>query len=247
MKKFLASVLFAASLTSACSGPHCPSEITVRSADIQKTAMMTVTGSATLEISPDCADLTMTLRADGERPAAAAKSAQEIQDRVVAALGKLGVESADIKLSQLHLYPVYAQSPGGWSTLKVGTYRADITVTVTTRRFDRIAALMEAGADAGASEMSSQFRRSDLVQLKKKVRDMALTAAKEKAEQTARTLGVTLGPIASIAEAPTGQLWGSPYVANAMETRNAGGPAIGAALQSLTLDVSLGFELATKT
>ena len=88
---------------------------------------MTVTGTATLEVSPDCADLTMTLSADDPTPGPATAEVQREEEALVAALTKLGVEGADLKLSYLTLQPVYDDH---W--LKIRTYRAQITVTATT-------------------------------------------------------------------------------------------------------------------
>src|SRR5512135_1505049 len=68
---------------------------------------MTVTGTATLEVSPDCADLTMTLSSDDAKPGAATAAVGREEDTLVAALKKLGVEGADLKLSYLTLEPVY--------------------------------------------------------------------------------------------------------------------------------------------
>jgi uncharacterized protein YggE len=63
-----------------------------------KPGQMTITGTATLEVSPDCADLTMALTADDLRPGAATSAVEAKETAVVAALKKLGVEGADLKL-----------------------------------------------------------------------------------------------------------------------------------------------------
>lgn len=247
LKQTLASLILATSLLGGCADKT-PQVIAVPTAELQQPGTMTVTGTATLQVSPDCADLTMTISADAVRAGQATADVQRKQQELVAALMSLGIENADIKLSYLTLNPVYAQTPTGAWTNKVASYRADITITVTTHKFDRIGAIMEAGANAGASAMSSQFRRSDLVELKKKVREMALLAAKEKAAQTAATLGVPLGRIVNVAEAPAGNLWRTQYLANAMSVRdNGGGNAIGGTLETLTLDITLGFELPRRT
>jgi uncharacterized protein len=247
LKKTLVSFALASSLF-ACKD-SAPQIIMQPSAEVAKPGQMMVTGTATLEVAPDCADLTMTISADGARPGNATEAAQAKQQALVAALMKLGVESADLKLSHLTLHPIYAQGELGWSQLKVATYRAEITVTVTTKRFDRIGAIMDVGAQTGASAMSSAFRRSDLPELKKKVREMALAAAKDKAAQTARSLGIELGRVVSVTEAPNGHMWGSgyfPQVSNevrALPSAGGGGPTIGGTMQPLTLDISIGFEL----
>jgi hypothetical protein len=250
LKKTLASLVFATSLLSvaACKDPQI---IAVPAAlEAAKPGLMTVTGTATLEVSPDCADLTMTISVDGARPGIATAGVQAKQQELVAALMKLGIETADLKLSHLTLQPIYSpDADGGWSQLRVATYRAQITVTATTRRFDQIGTIMDAGAQAGATSMSSQFRRADLPELKKQVRDLALAAAKAKATQTAKALGIALGRVVSVAEAPAGHMWSSGYfppVAN--EARPiGGGSGIGGVLQPLTLDITLGFELGSAT
>ncbi len=205
---------------------------------------MTVTGTATLEVSPDCADLTMTLSSDDAKPGAATQHVEAEENTLVAALQKLGVEGVDLKLSYLTLEPVYDES---W--LHIRTYRAQITVTATTHDFGKIASIMEAGATAGATSLSSAFRRSDLPELKKKVREMALTAAKEKAQQTAKALDIKLGRITSVAENVGGSMWSSAYfpqVSN-MAQSQAAPTTLGGALQPLTLDVTIGYELARET
>ncbi len=210
---------------------------------------MTVTGTATLEVSPDCADITMTIDVDGTRPGLATTGAQGKQQAIVDALKKLGLEASDIKLSTLSLNPVYE-----WITNKnvFKGYHAAITITATTKQFDKIGPIMEAGSQNGATAMTTQFRRSDLSELKKKVRAMALTAAKDKAQQTATALDIKLGRVVNVAENAGGMMWSNAYfpqVANAMEATapRTVADALGGALQPLTLDVTIVYELARET
>jgi uncharacterized protein YggE len=250
MKNTLARLVLLASLLSvpACADRAAPQAVAVPAVELDKPGSMTVTGTAVLEVSPDCADLTMTIVGEGARPGQATAAVQKQQQELVLALKKIGVEGSDLKLSYLRLDPVYAQTPFGIAAPKITGYRAEVTVTATTRRFEQVGPIMEAGANAGASSMSSQFRRSDLPELKKQVREMALKAAKEKAAQTAKALGIELGRIVTVAETPNGMMWGSAYfpqVANEAVARPASG-TLGGALQSLTLDVTVGFELSKK-
>ena len=247
-KHRLAALIVASSLT-AC-GDRTPQVIAVpaSAADVARPGQMTVTGQATLEVSPDCADLTITLGAEHIKPGLAAKQLEAKKLILISSLQKIGVETADVKLSNLQLDPVYEQSPQGWTTSKIRAYRAQITVTATTKDFSKIADIMDAAANAGASQISNAFRRSDLPALKKKVRDMALAAAKDKAKQTADALGIQLGRIVSVGENQGGVMWHATYfpqVANAAETRDTSNAVVlGGALQPLTLDVTIGYELA---
>jgi uncharacterized protein YggE len=104
---------------------------------------------------------------------------------------------------------------------------------------------MDAAAGANASRIFSSFRRSDLPQLKTKVRDMALTAARAKAKQMTDALGIKLGRVVSIAESRND---GSAYYGS-VSNEVIRGPRIDAvegSTQQLTLDVTLGFELVSK-
>lgn len=225
-------------LAAACQRPV----IAVSPATPPNPGLMTVTGSSTLEVSPDCADLTMTLSADNVRPGAATASVNKEEGDLVAALTKQGVSPKDMKLSLLTLEPVYQPN---LYPLKVSVYRAQITVTVTTRDFSQVSALMETGANAGAEQLSSQFRRSDLPELKKKVRDEALAAAKAKAQQTATALGIQLGRIVAVSENAGGQMWTNTYFPqNSVRVQNdSPGTALGGTMQPLSLEVSVGYEL----
>lgn len=250
LKSSLARFALAASLFAvpACSDRSAPQIVAIPAVELDRPGNMTVTGTAVLEISPDCADLTMTIVGEGARPGQATAAVQKQQGELVEALKKIGVEGPDLKLSYLRLDPVYAQTSFGIQTQRITGYRTEVTVTATTKRFELVGPIMEAGANAGASSMSSQFRRSDLPALKKQVREMALKAAKEKAAQTAKVLGIELGRIVTVAELPNGTMWGSAYfpqVANEAIARPSGG-TLGGALQSLTLDVTIGFQLAKK-
>jgi len=205
--------------------------IAVSPAAPENPGLMTVTGSATLEVNPDCADLTMTISSDNIKPGAAVSSVDSKEAGLITALSKQGIAPNDMKLSLVTLEPVYEQN---LYPLVIHTYRAQITVTATTRDFAKISALMEAGSDAGAIQMSSQFRRSD----------MALAAAKDKAKQTAGSLGIDLGRIVSVGENVGGAMWNQSYFPqNAVTRDNSSGPSLGGTMQNLSLDVTIGYQL----
>lgn len=218
-------------------------------ADTAKPGQMTVNGQARLEISPDCADLTMVITADGAKPGVATSQAEAEENAVVANLRAQGVGNKDMKLSSLQLEPEMEWVKDHYF---LKDYRAQITITVTTRDFSKLAALMDAGSSAGVTQMSSQFRRSDLDKLKKEVRMMAIAAAKEKAESTAKALGIKLGRVTSVAENAGGYMWSNAYFprardnVNVSDTRSDGQP-LGGDLQPLTLDITVGYELAVET
>jgi uncharacterized protein len=255
-KHRLATLLLSSSLVTlalAGCGDRAPHIIQVhpeKASPEPRQGQMSVNGQATLEVSPDCADITISISIESGKTAAAVKSLEQKKLALVTALNALGVETAQVKLSNLGLDPVYAVDGVGRTTQFVRAYRASITVTATTKDFGKIGDIVDAAATSGSTSITTSFRRSDLADLKKRVREMALKAAKEKAEQTAATLGIKLGRIVSVVENAGGYMWTNQYFpSNSMAALAAPDPALvlGAQLQPLTLDVSIGYELATET
>jgi uncharacterized protein YggE len=134
-------------------------QVPPQEAVVDRPGSMTVNGQATIEVSPDCADLTITIGSDHPNPGTAVKALEAKKLALIAALQKIGIETGQVKLSNLDLHPIYAQTRDGWSSqVRVTTYRSQITITATTKDFAKLGDMMEAAAVAGATSMSSAFR-----------------------------------------------------------------------------------------
>src|SRR5689334_3755688 len=135
MHRPLPSLLLAATAAAAFTGcTHPPPAIEVHTAG-DRVHALTATGTATIAIAPDCADLSLTITASAARPGQAFATARAREDALIAALKKEGVAEADLALSQLGVDPV-TRDDGGRTVLD--GYRAHVTITATTRAFDRI-------------------------------------------------------------------------------------------------------------
>lgn len=211
--------------------------------ELAKPGTMTVSGTATLEVSPDCFDLVMEVNAEAATPGLAVRMVQTKQAAVLSALTHIGVGGPDVRLSQLTLAPVYEPQVAG-APPRVRGYRGEIVVTATSRKLDKIGEVMDVGASAGVTQMSSGFRRSNLPELKSRVRDMAVAAARAKAKQLVDDAGAKLGRVVSIAEGGGTPNWYGGQVSNSVEVRSNGVAAVDGAMQSLTLEVTIGYELA---
>ena len=200
---------------------------------------LTVTGTATLDLTPDVMDVRMQISAEAGRPKAAVALVRAHQAEVTAAVAKLHVGKDDLKLSQLSLSPTYDDHGN------VRGYQATVTLTASSKDFDLLGDLAEAGAAAGATGLAASFRRSDLPAQKAHVRALAIEAAKAKAKQTAELLGFSLGPVDTVSEG-TGDSWGynggavNNVYSNATRT-----PAseVNPEASSLTLAVTVAFEI----
>jgi len=197
----------------------------------------TVSGTATLEAVPDIADLRATISVENPSAREATRLARQRQDAARAALDKAGVEPSDLSLGHLQLTPIYHPKSGA-----LLRYQAAAALTVSTHDFDRLAGLMEALGAAGATQMATTFRVSDLPALKKKVRQMAGKAAREKAGELASAVGFDLGEVRAVVEAP-GDGWGwNGVYANAIATEAAPSAPHGD-LTSITLTVTVTYDL----
>ncbi|HEY4244015.1 MAG TPA: SIMPL domain-containing protein [Kofleriaceae bacterium] len=221
MTRIILAILLASAATAAAETEH----------------TLAVTGTGTLSIQPDCADITMTVSVEQPKPIAATTTARSRADAVLAALAKHGLKAPDVTLSALSLSPVY---PNGDYVTPRG-FRADITLLVTLHDFSKIPTVMEAGADNGTTAMRTEFRRSDMPALKKQVRAMAITAAQEKANDMAKQLGIKLGRVINVAEGTVPRWEASNTYANVATTRTTS--TLGGTLQDLTIDVSVTYEL----
>jgi uncharacterized protein YggE len=138
-----------------------------------------------------------------------------------ARLKLIGLPAADIVMAFTSIYPEYRYDSG--RSLIVG-YSASTTYRVTLSDPKTVARVLEAGTEAGVMAAHTSFRNSRMPEMKKRVREMALGAAKDKAAQIARALGVTLGPALTAIEGAHASHegnrynWGGNPVANAQGT-----------------------------
>ncbi|HTJ45455.1 MAG TPA: SIMPL domain-containing protein [Kofleriaceae bacterium] len=235
MKALLLAAALASPIAVAACSRGSQQPIVVHAGSGDHANALTSVGSATLAVTPDCADLTLTVDAESPRAGDALTAARKKQDAVIAALKKLGVADKDLALSTLGVDPVY-RSESSRSVLD--GFRAHVTITATTRAFDQVGPLMQAAADAGVSEMSSRFRRSDLEAIRKQVRAQALEAAQAKAKDTAQTLGLSLVRITAVSDASQSYLYSNEYFPSA-----GGGGGLVGEQQPLTIEVTLTYEI----
>ncbi len=210
-----------------------------------------VVGTATLDVRPDVVDLHLTIAAEAPRAPVAAGQLRTRQAALREALIAAGIAAEDLTFSSLGIEPVYVYDNNAPPRLR--GYRAAIELTATSRSFDALPALLEAAVGAGATNVTTQRRVLDLPTRKREVRDLALAAAKAKAEQTASALGVKLGRITSINES-SGDGWGwngrwgaeVPNAANVAQIAMpapSGGPTLSGDTQTITLSIALTYEL----
>lgn len=163
--------------------------------------MVSMVGTGEASAVPD--QISFTLSATARRldldDALAASSATTT--RVLAELGKHGVEKSDVQTTGLSMHPEYeyhAYEPPTLVGYRV-TQRATVKVDELAKGGPAIAAAVEVGGN-GVRVSGIRLGIGDPDALLKKARDAAVESATAKAEQYAAATGQSLGDVVSIRE-----------------------------------------------
>ncbi|MBF6606228.1 MAG: SIMPL domain-containing protein [Chloroflexi bacterium] len=203
----VALAVFAAFLAS--SAPSAPSFTPRPAAGADTSAApehtISVSGTGTVTLSPDVADLHLGVVVTRSTVRAARADAATAMTAVIAALKSAGIADADIQTSLLSLQPQYDYSNGG-SVPRLTGYQFANSVTATVRHLDALGGAIDGAIAAGATTLDSVvFRVNDPTRAEAQARTAAMADARAKADALAAAAGVTISGVSSIAEttAPT--------------------------------------------
>ena len=156
---------------------------------------ITVIGEGVAKARPDAARVTLGVVTQGKRPADAAAENAAIAARVIAAVRAQGIDEDAIRSAGLGVDPVYEWDDANKQNRLVG-YRASNSISVTSP-IDAVAAVYDAGIEAGATEASGvAFGVLDDRPLRTQALKQATLRGIEEAHLVARTLGVVVrGPV----------------------------------------------------
>lgn len=214
----------------------------------EKPGNLTVTGTATLDVTPDTADVRLDLLASANTPRRAVAKLRQREQQMRKNLEGEGIESDALAVSTIRLSPKQRWDAQRERQILVG-YEATLCVTATTKDFAQIPAIIEGAADAGVTTVSTAFRSTRLTELKREVRQMALDAAKAKADQFKDSLALDLSRVMSVAESQAGAAWstygrGLDNVTANVSAFVPGAPTrVQAETLPLTLTVTVGYAL----
>ena len=163
-------------------------------------ALITVTGTATVEAAPDIATLTLGVTTEGATAADALRANSAAVAAVIARLTEAGIEASDLQTSNLSLNPVW----GGYESSAPGItgYTAGNVLTVRVRKLDSLGAVLDAAVADGANTLNGlTFGLADPGPVLDQARAAAVADARARAELLAKAAGVRLGRLIAIAEA----------------------------------------------
>ena len=178
---------------------------------------ITVTGDAEVLVAPDEALVTLGVESVNKDLATAKKQNDQAVQKVLASVGKNGVQAADVKTDFSQIVPRYdpnAQSPTvtGFAVIK--------SISVKVRDLKKLEAVVTDALLAGANTLSGvNFQTSKLKQYRDQARLLAIKAAKDKAVAMAGALEQQIGEPLNILE-QSGVV--QPYAFNAQNVAPGG-------------------------
>ncbi|HKD94677.1 MAG TPA: SIMPL domain-containing protein [Gaiellaceae bacterium] len=225
----ISGVLLVAAAIAGVAQPHLG-----RSATPSTGSTITVTGSGTVDSTPNQASFDFGVTTNGAT-AAQALSRNSAQARsIIDALKKAGIAAADIQTTQVSLWP--QTSSNGQ---RITGYQASNSVNVTAA-VGKSGQLVDAAVGAGANNVDGpNLDTADQTALYNKALDKALSDAKQKAQAIASATGLTLGTALKVHEGGAS----TPVVfAEATATPSRVAPPIEAGTQKIQASVTVTYS-----
>ena len=165
-----------------------------------------VSGAAVVNVVPDRAMIELGVASDGATPDGVQNDNSAQIQRVTAAVQALGVDAKDIATDDILVIPVYED----YATLSIKGYHAENTVSITLRDVKLASSVIVSALKSGANEvLDVSFYTSELRKYRDQARELAITAAGEKARALATAAGAQAGCVISISESSSYQYFGS--------------------------------------
>jgi uncharacterized protein YggE len=165
------------------------------------TTEITTSGTASVSLPPDIATVSAALQTNAASANDAVSQNNAIYDRIVAALAKLQIARADVALDYYNVR--YDPRPPVTPAVPTGErygYTVARTFQVTVRKIAMAGTVTDACIDAGATEINGvSFGLSDRIAARVQAITKAIADARTNAETIARSAGLRIVSIKSIA------------------------------------------------
>lgn len=162
-----------------------------------KDRSINVTGTAVVNVVPDRALIQLGVQSNGRTPKEVQALNAAMISRVIKAIKNMGVEARDISTDRYVIQPLYED----WDSLRIKGYRIFNVISITMHDVDKTSEAIAAAFQAGANQVVNvEFYTSELRKYRDQAREMAMTAAREKAGDLAEAAGAETGCVLNINE-----------------------------------------------
>ena len=161
---------------------------------------ITVTGSATINVVPDMATVSLGVTTTGDTAGAAMATNNEAVSAAIARLIAAKVADRDMQTSSLSVNPNWVTNAAGTGQ-EVKGYIASNQLTVQVRSLEATGSILDAAITDGANTLNGlTFGLQDQRPVEDQARKEAVADALARAKLYAEAAGEKLGPIVSISE-----------------------------------------------
>ena len=166
---------------------------------------ITVGGEAVVNVKPDKVVVSFGIETWDPDINVSKQKNNDILKKAVAAMKECGVQEKDIQTDQLSIEPRWH---GSYEKQNFIGYFVTNTVMVTLSEVKTVEQLVSSALAAGVTHIHGlDFQTTEFKKYREEARDLALKAAKEKAEKMSAVLGQTIGRPLQISENYTGYSW----------------------------------------
>lgn len=172
-------------------------------------ASISVTGDGEVTAIPDIATVTFTVRESAKTVPEAQKLAEAKITKGLADIAALGVDKKDTKTLSYTVNPKYESQQTGYcngyvcppSKTIVTGYEVTESVSIKVRKVDQAGEVIGVLGKANITEIAGpDFTVDDMDKAQADAKALAIKKAQDKAEVTAKALGVSLGAITQFSE-----------------------------------------------
>jgi uncharacterized protein YggE len=194
----------------------------------QMAASISVNGEGEITAVPDIATVTFTVRESAKTVPEAQKAVEAKIVKAISSLTALSIDKKDTKTTSYIVSPKYETQNIYCVTIPCPNYKTVIigyevaeTISVKIRNIDKAGDALGGLGGLSITEINGpDFAVDDMDAAQASAKEKAIANAQEKAEKTARALGVSLGSIVQFSE-DNGGYYPSYYGVNAMSAKAA--------------------------
>jgi uncharacterized protein YggE len=156
-----------------------------------------VSGTAVINVTPDRALIQLGVQSNGMTPEAVEAANSASLQKVIKAVRALGVDPKDIATDWYIIEPVYED----YDSLYIKGYRIHNVIAITLRDVSKASQVIASALKAGANQVVNvDLYTSELRKYRDQARELAMKAAKEKAQALANAAGAEAGCVLNINE-----------------------------------------------
>ena len=166
---------------------------------------ITVNGEAVVKVQPDEIIITFGIETWDKNIMIAKEENNKIMKKAVAVIKEAGIQDKDIQTDYLSIEPRYGDN---YEKRNFIGYFVRNTLVVTLAEPDKVEDLVTGVLQSGVNYIHNiNFQTTEFKKYREQARELALNAAKEKAEEMAATLGQGIGNPIQINEGYDGSNW----------------------------------------